>query len=50
MILKISIKNVSLKKKINIRDVKLGVKKVYPELEDIEITPSTTDKVYKSEN
>ena len=31
-------------------DMQNVVKEVYPELENIEITPSTTDKVYKSEN
>ncbi len=47
--MKINIGNIKIKNKINIGNIKLSVKKVYPELEDIEITPSTTDKVYKSE-
>lgn len=41
--------NVKLKKKINFGDVKLGVKKVYPELEDLEITPSGIEQNFKSE-
>lgn len=48
--MKINFGKVKIKKKINFGNVRLGVKKIYPELEDIEITPSTTDKVYKSEN
>lgn len=35
------------KKKIT---VELNAKKILPQLEDIEITPSTTDKVYKSKD
>lgn len=49
MIVKISLKNVSLKKKINIKNVKLGIKKVFPELEDLEITPSGKVQNFKSE-
>ena len=50
MIVKISIKNVSLKKKINIKNVELGIKKVFPELEDLEITPSGFEQKFNHTN
>ena len=50
MTLKVSIKNVSLKKKININNVKLGIKKVYPELENLEIIPSGFEQKFNHQN
>lgn len=46
--MKINFGNVKLKKKINIGNFRLGVKKVYPELENIEITPSGVEQNFKS--
>ena len=47
--MKINFGNVELKKKINFENVKLGIKKIYPELEDLEITPSGIEQNFKSE-
>lgn len=44
----INIGNIKIKKKINVGNIKLGTQKVYPELEDLEITPSETEQNFKS--
>ena len=46
--MKINIGNVQLKKKIYIGNVRIGVKKIFPELEDLEITPSEEEQNFKS--
>ena len=46
--MKINIGNVQLKKKIYIGNVRIGVKKIFPELEDLEIIPSTIEQNFKS--
>ena len=48
--MRINFGNIKIRKKINLGNVKLGIKKVYPELEDIEITPSGVEQHFKSEN
>ena len=47
--MRVNFGNVKIKKKINFENVKLGIKKVYPELEDLEITPSGIEQNFKSE-
>ena len=44
----INIGNIKIKKKINVGNIKLGTQKVYPELEDLEITPSEIEQNFKS--
>lgn len=46
----IEIGGLILEDEIEIGAIEMDIQKVYPELEDIEITPSNKDKVYKSEN
>lgn len=48
--MEINIGNIIVEEEIEISGIELDLVKEYPKLEDIEITPSTTDKVYKSEN
>lgn len=46
--MKINIGNVQLKKKIYIGNVRIGVKKIFPELEDLTVTPTATEQNFKS--
>lgn len=47
--MKINIGNIKVQKKIEIGNLKFGIKKVYPELEDLEVTPTTEEQIFKSE-
>lgn len=49
--MKINFGEIKIKtKKINIGDINLGIKRVYPPLEDLEITPTGIEQIFKSEN
>ena len=48
--MKINIGNIQIKNKINIGDIKLGIKKVYPPLENLEATPTGEKQVFKHPN
>lgn len=38
-----------MRRRVKIGPLKIGVKKVYPELEDLEVTPTTEEQIFKSE-
>lgn len=48
MPMEINIGDVELKKRINIGNVEVGVKKIFPELENLEVTPSLQQQTFKS--
>ena len=48
--MKINIGNIKIKNKINIGTIKLGIKKVYPELENLEITPRAFEQKFNHPN
>ena len=48
--MELNIGEIIVDEELEIGNIQLDVVKEFPELEDIEITPSTTDMVYKSEN
>lgn len=48
ILMEINLGTIQLRKKLNIGDIRLGVKKLSPELENIEITPSKEKQTFKS--
>ena len=40
---------IEIRKKINLGNASMGIKKIYPPLEDIEITPTNEEQVFESE-
>lgn len=42
--MRVNIGEIKVRKKINIGEIKMGIKKVSPELEDLEVTPSTEEQ------
>jgi len=38
-----------MQRRVKIGPLKIGVKKIYPELEDLEVTPTTEEQIFKSE-
>lgn len=46
--MRINFGNIKIKRKINFENVKLGVKKVYPELENLKVIPSVIEQKFKS--
>ena len=48
--MKINLGKIKVKDKINIGNIKLGIKKVYPELENLEITPRAFEQKFNHPN
>lgn len=48
--MKINLGKIKVKNKINIGNIKLGIKKVYPELENLEITPRAFEQKFNHPN
>ena len=47
--MRINIGPIKMRRRVKIGPLKIGIKKVYPELEDLEVTPTTEEQIFKSE-